>query len=331
MAYTILITGGVGYIGSHIALLCAQQGYAVVVLDKKSAVPQHNITYVQGDVGDQKILAYIFTTYRINAVIHCAALINVGDSVHQPLAYYYNNVSATLVLLDAMVQYTVPHIIFSSSCAVYGEPQWTPLTEDHPKNPLSPYGATKLMTELMLADFCKAYANFSYVALRYFNAAGAWPEYGLGELHEPETHLIPLLLRAAYGQKPCSIFGTSYATPDGTCIRDFLHVRDIAHAHVQALKYLRSGGPSDSFNIGTGTGVSVREMIATVAQVTGLPLHARELPARAGDPALLVAQAHKAHTVLEWQPHFSSIKEIVRSADMFYQQKRRDDFLEVNL
>ena len=330
---TILVTGGAGYIGSHVALLCAQQGYKVVVLDDSGAAAAHffysrlkteqhifkhyAISFIRGAISSTKTVDAIFKSHNITAVMHCAAFIDVGQSVTQPLAYYHNNVAATLVLIDAMIAHNIKHLVFSSSCAVYGQPEWMPLTEDHPKKPLSPYGKTKLMVEMILEDCAQAY-NFSYVALRYFNAAGATPELGMGECHEPETHLIPLLLRAAQEKKMCSIFGTEHATPDGTCVRDFLHVQDIADAHVKALAYLQAGEKSDAFNVGTGKGISVRQMIDAVCQVTGVCLQVQELPARPGDPAFLVADAHKALQKLGWQARHSDITTILHSAAQFY-------------
>jgi len=255
----------------------------------------------------------LFEHYAIDAVMHFAADIEVGKSVISPAAFYNNNVINTIQLLDLMRHHHVKTFIFSSSCAVYGTPQWLPLTEDHPKNPISPYGKTKLMIEMILEDYAHAY-GLNYVALRYFNAAGAWPEQQLGEHHEPETHVIPLLLRAAQNKTPFAIFGTDHDTADGTCIRDYLHVRDIADAHLQALYYLKAGNQSDCFNLGTGTGVSVQELISAVEQVCNTKLTILPREKRAGDPALLVADPSKAHAALGWQPHHSDLHTILESA-----------------
>lgn len=333
---TILVTGGAGYIGSIIASTFAQNGYQVIILDdegngkktilsstvhKQSHNPCVNAekfsTHIVGDYANVHLLETIFTNHAIAAVVHCAAFIDVGESVREPLAYYENNVSKTITLLQTMLQYDVKKIIFSSSCAVYGQPQWLPLTEDHPKTPMSPYGSTKLMIEHILYDAQHAY-GLQFVALRYFNAAGAVPEDNLGERHEPETHVIPLLLRAAREQKPFAIFGADYATPDGTCVRDFLHVLDIATAHVKALEYLSTGGMSDCFNLGTGYGFSVKQMVAAVESVTGCAVNTTMMPRRAGDPDQLIADPSKAQQLLGWLPKFSDIHTIIKSADDFY-------------
>ncbi|HRN78497.1 MAG TPA: UDP-glucose 4-epimerase GalE [Candidatus Dependentiae bacterium] len=313
---TILVTGGAGYIGSHTALLLAQENYQVIILD----LLLHNqkfdhpwATLIYGDCGDKDILNHLFATYNIHAVMHFAGNIEVGESVKSPLKFYSNNISNTISLLDVMRVHGCHLFIFSSSCAVYGIPQWLPLTEDHPTKPISPYGHTKLMIEHILQD-CESAYGIRSVALRYFNAAGALPESGLYEQHEPETHLIPLLLRAAYTDKQFHIFGTDHATPDGTCIRDFLHVWDIAHAHLQALHYLEQGNPSDIFNLGTGKGTSVQEMISEVKKICKKDIRIIQADKRAGDPAILVANANKAHNILGWQPQHSDISSILQSA-----------------
>ena len=258
-------------------------------------------------------LEKIFTAYHIDAVMHFAGYIEVGASVRNPLAYYQNNVANTITLLAVMRAHACNTLIFSSSCAVYGIPVSTPIDEEHPRNPISPYGHTKAMIEQIVDDCHQAY-GLNYVALRYFNAAGALPQQGLRECHKPETHVIPLLIRAAYERTPFSLFGTDYDTPDGSCVRDFLHVVDIASAHLKALAYLACGGTSTVFNLGTASGISVKQMIHMVEQVTGFTIPIIERARRAGDPAILVANADKALEVLQWHPEHSNLEHILRSA-----------------
>jgi UDP-glucose 4-epimerase len=318
MRKAVLITGGAGYIGSHVGLVMAQLGYEVVVLDSfrhKQPFEHAWATVVRGDYGDAALLKQLFSTYHIHAVVHCASLIEVRESVDSPLLYYHNNVSNTVTLLQVMLEHGVKKLIFSSSCAVYGAPQQIPIPESHPTNPISPYGRTKLMIELIMQDASMAY-DLQYVALRYFNAAGAYPEFNLGEMHTPETHLIPIALQAALSGKPFSIFGTRLPTPDGTCIRDFVHVRDIADAHARALAHLDADLPSDIFNLGTAHGYSVKTVLEAVQRLTQKKLMVLEKPSRLGDPAVLVADAARAHDILKWQPQFSQIDFIVRSAQM---------------
>jgi len=319
MKPTLLITGGAGYIGSHTALLMAHKGYNVVILDTLVHKQSFNYpwaTLIKSDFAHKKTLGEIFKTYKVDAVMHFAASIDIGESVRNPKAFYANNVTKTLQLIDTMRAHDVKKFIFSSSCAVYGQPEQLPLTEDHPKRPINPYGSTKLITELALQDYALAY-DFSYVALRYFNAAGALPEHNLGERHEPETHLIPLLLRAAKTNTPFKIFGSDYPTPDGTCIRDFLHVWDIARAHAQALEHLNKNLPSDVFNIGTGSGVSVKQMIETVERICDVSIKIELCKNRPGDPPHLVASADKAHTILQWEARHSLLENIIKSAYIF--------------
>lgn len=316
---TVLITGGAGYIGSHIGYLLAQHGYRIIVLDKLVYGQPFDYpwaTLIKGDFGNQAILADIFTRFQICAVVHCAAFIEVGESVKNPLAFYQNNVGNTIKLLEIMSKFEVKTILFSSSCAVYGIPQSLPLVENHPFNPISPYGMTKYMVESIIKDMHASY-GFSYVIFRFFNAAGALPEQGLGERHEPETHLIPLLVRAAYEQRPFAIFGTRKPTPDGSCIRDFVHVLDIARAHLLALQYLDAGNQSDIFNLGQGAGVSVKEMLAAVERISGLKVPLIVAADRPGDPAILVADATRALTMLGWKPQCSDIDSIIKSASLF--------------
>lgn len=315
----ILVTGGAGYIGSYTAWLLTQRGYHVVVLDalkQGQQFPFSWATFIYGDYGDANLLKTIFTTYTIAAVIHCGSFICVGESVQQPLVYYQNNVAQTMTLLSTMVQYGCLKLVFSSSCAVYGNPQIVPLREDHPCAPVSPYGTSKWMVEQLLHDASRAYGLRS-VSLRYFNAAGALAHEGLGERHTPETHSIPLLLHAARTGKPFSIFGTDYPTPDGTCIRDYIHIHDLADAHHKALLHLERGYPSDVFNLGTGVGCSVKELVAVVQKVTGCSLVTLPAARRQGDPAVLVADASKAKTILQWRPLYTDMHALVHSAWQF--------------
>jgi len=321
---TVLVTGGAGYIGSHVAWLLAKQGLHVVVLDDLSHAPffSHRwADFVHGDYGDAALLSRLFAQYRMSAVMHFGAFTVVSESVQHPLTYYYNNVAKTVTLLDVMVKHNVLNFVFSSSCAVYGAPLFIPLTEDHPCSPISPYGTTKLMVEQMLKECEEAYGLGS-VALRYFNAAGALPYEGLGEQHVPETHGIPLLLRAAAAGKPFYIFGTDYDTKDGTCVRDYVHVRDIADAHYKALLHLMvHKNPSDVFNLGTGVGYSVKELISTVEQITRKELIVIPAARRKGDPAILVADPAKARAILQWKPLHSDLALMVQSAWLFEQAR----------
>lgn len=319
MKSTILITGGAGYIGSHAAYTLTKQGYSVIVIDldiEKNKVP--GAVYIKGDCGDRQLLETVFSRYSIDAVMHFAAFIEVGESVKDPLKFYENNVAKTVVLLQAMCAYGVKKFIFSSSCAVYGIPEVLPLTEEHVKKPISPYGKTKLMIEMILEDLAKAY-GLQYVVLRYFNAAGALPEQNLGERHHPESHLVPVLLRAAQSRTPFAVFGTDFKTPDGSCVRDYLHVLDIADAHARAFGYLSAGGASDCFNLGTGNGCSVKQMIALIEKITGKHIHAVYGQSREGDPAELVACPDKAKAVLGWGPRHSALEGMVRDAYEFDQ------------
>jgi UDP-glucose 4-epimerase len=317
---TILITGGAGYIGSHVAYLFAQNGYKVILLDTYIHNQYCNpswATVIKKDFADPEALHSIFTQNMVVAVIHCAALIEVGESVNNPSAYYQTNVAKTIMLLENMLKHGVKKIIFSSSCAVYGVPEFLPLTEQHTKKPISPYGTTKLMVETILDDFNKAY-GMEYVCLRYFNAAGALPEQGLGEQHIPESHLIPRTLQAALEQIPFLVFGNDYATKDGTAIRDFVHVLDIAQAHCNALEHLSKGLPSDAFNLGTGKGFSIKEVLEMVETVCNVPIKVLHQKRRPGDPALLIADPSHAESILGWKPHYSKLDYIIRSAHAFY-------------
>jgi len=269
--------------------------------------------FIKADFADQKILKHIFQTYTIDAVMHFAAFIEVGESVKRPADFYHNNVIKTIQLLDVMREYNIKNFIFSSSCAVYGVPQKLPLTEDHIFAPINPYGKNKLIIEYVLQDYARAY-GLNYVSLRYFNAAGALPECGFGEMHKPETHVIPLLLRAARDDKKFTILGDDYPTRDGTCVRDYVHVLDIAQAHVLAFDYLEKTGLSNAFNLGSEAGYTVRELITHVQQITGLTVPVRIESRRAGDVPVLVADATNAKNILGWRPEHSDIKNILHSA-----------------
>jgi UDP-glucose 4-epimerase len=312
---TILVTGGAGYIGSHTVKRLIEQDFSVVVADNlvyghKEALPQNTPLEIV-DLDDRSGLKALFAKYTFDAVIHFAAYAYVGESVENPAKYYRNNVIGTLNLLDAMLEADVKEIVFSSTCATYGEPQYTPIDEAHPQNPINAYGAGKLMIERVFADYKRAY-DLRYIALRYFNAAGAAIDGMIGESHDPETHLIPLVLRAAQSDKPVQIFGDDYDTADGTCVRDYIHVDDLADAHILALKVIdRYNG---ALNLGTGVGVSVREIINAAQKVVGKKVMFEIAKPRAGDPAKLVAANAKAREVLGWSPNRSDIETIIASA-----------------
>lgn len=314
---SILVCGGAGYIGSHTVRQLEKAGFEVLVLD--SLVKGHreavgDAQFVLADINDKSALDEVFATHKIDAVMHFAAYSLVGESVVKPDIYYRNNVCGTLNLLEAMVRYEVPYMVFSSTAAVYGEPQEVPIPEEHPTIPTNPYGATKLAVEGMLKWFGEAY-GIKYVSLRYFNAAGADIAGDIGEDHNPESHLVPLVLKAALGIMPeIKVFGNDYSTPDGTCIRDYIHVTDLADAHVKALEYLANGGKSDVFNLGNGQGYSVLEVLRTAEEVVGHSIPYSFAPRRAGDPAVLVASADKAKRVLGWQPQFGELKTIISTA-----------------
>ena len=317
MSLNILIIGGCGYIGTHMVKALLEAGHQPITLDNLSTGHRELLPggdFVKGDIQDAVLLDNVFTTYAVDAVMHFAALIEVGESVRQPLTYYRNNVAATANLLEAMVRHGVNQFIFSSSAAVYGEPRYTPIDETHPLAPTSPYGETKLYVENMLRACDTAYGLKS-VCLRYFNAAGADPSATIGERHDPESHLIPLVLQAAAGQRDAiHIFGSDYPTPDGTCVRDYIHVNDLATAHLLALDALVQGAPSTVYNLGNGSGYSVRQVIDTARRVTGRPITVKEAPRRPGDPAVLVASAAKVQKELGWRPHRTSLEDIVHTA-----------------
>ena len=327
---TILVTGGAGYIGSHAALALKKAGYAVIILDNLSYGHQEivdnvlQVKLIVGDTSDRSLLDELFTTHKIDAVMHFAAYIAVGESVKEPGKYYRNNVASTLNLLEAMLAHGIDKIVFSSTCAVYGMPKEIPMTENHPHSPLSPYAASKDMVEQILRDFDTAF-KLKSVAFRYFNACGADPSGLLGEDHAPETHLIPLaLLTALKKRQSLYIFGTDYDTPDGTCVRDYIHVNDLADAHVLGLEYLLSGGESDVFNLGNGNGFSVREVIETAREVTGLEIPAIESDRRAGDAPILVGSSEKVRQKLGWNPKYADLKQIISHAWQWHQQRHGD-------
>ena len=313
---SILVMGGAGYIGSHTVKHLLNHGYKVVVADNLVYGHRESVDsradFIHADLADPNSLQAVFTRDKIDAVIHFAAYAYVGESVQEPRKYYYNNVQGTLNLLDVMLQHNVKDIVFSSTCATYGEPQYAPIDEKHPQKPINPYGRTKLMIEQIFADYERAY-GLRYIALRYFNAAGASADGSIGESHTPETHLIPLVLKAIKGEhKAISVFGTDYDTPDGTCIRDYIHVEDLALAHRLAVEKLKEY--SGCINLGTGIGTSVKEIITAAEKVSGKKCPVEYGPRRAGDPARLFADNHKAKEVLGWTPKYTNIKDIIQTA-----------------
>lgn len=314
---TVLVTGGAGYVGSHALRALCDSGVACVVLDNLSRGHRELIgdaTLVVGDIADTELVMQVLRDHRVTAVMHFAAYAYVGESVQHPDMYYRNNVAGTLNLLECMVRQQVKSLVFSSTCATYGLPEATPICESHPQRPVNPYGASKLMVERMLNDFDQAF-DLRSVVFRYFNAAGADPDGRIGEWHEPETHLIPIALQAALGLRPCvQVFGDDYPTPDGTCIRDYVHVTDLAQAHVLGLRHLQSGGASDVFNLGNGNGFSVHEVISATERVTGRRIAWNAGPRRPGDPHALVGSAEKARQRLSWEPQFASLDAIVETA-----------------
>jgi UDP-glucose 4-epimerase len=326
-ARSILVTGGAGYIGSHVVKALVARGLNVIILDnlvyghRDLVEANFQAELVVGDIGDKYLLTKIFLTHKINAVMHFAAYAYVGESVIDPAKYYQNNVVGTISLLDVMREQEINNLVFSSTCATYGMPQQIPIDENHPQNPISPYGFTKLTIERILQDYDRAYGLKSII-FRYFNAAGADPEGQLGEDHTPETHLIPLVLQAASGELgSVSIFGTDYDTPDGTCIRDYIHVTDLAEAHVLGLEYLLENRVSEIFNLGNGNGFSVKEVIDTAKQVTGKEISIVESPKREGDPSELIGSAIRAQELLNWQPKYSKLQDIIQHAWNWHQYR----------
>jgi len=315
-ARKILVTGGAGYIGSHTVRLLLDQGYDVTVVDNLSKGYRENVPagrLVEMDISDTKALAAVLKESGAEAVVHFAAFIAVGESMREPARYFSNNVCGSLSVLAAMVEADVKHMVFSSSAAVYGNPHATPILESFPIRPVNVYGESKVMVETLLRWFDEVH-HITNVRLRYFNACGADPQGRLGERHEPETHLIPLVLRAVATGRPVTVFGDDYETPDGTCIRDYIHVNDLAQAHIQSLEYLLGGGASDAFNVGTGTGHTVLEIIRAVEEVTGRKVPYTIGPRREGDPPALVAASDKLRAGLGWKPQYMDLREIVRHA-----------------
>jgi UDP-glucose-4-epimerase GalE len=320
----VLVTGGAGYVGSHAAKQLVASGHEVLVVDNLAEGHRPSVgrmKFVEADLLDRKRIAGLLTEHKIDAVMHFAAFAYVGVSVMEPAIYYQNNIVGSLSLLDAMRDAGVDRMVFSSSCATYGIPQRVPITEDHPQNPISPYGFTKYVIERALADYSHAY-GLGYAALRYFNASGAAADGSIGEDHDPETHLIPLILQVALGQREyVEAFGTDYPTPDGTCIRDYIHVDDLATAHVAGLEKLKPGMQL-KLNLGTGHGASVKEVVELCREVTGHPIPMRAAPRREGDPPALVADASAAKRELGWQARFS-MREIVESAWSWHKKHPR--------
>ena len=321
----VIVTGGAGYVGSHAVKALAASGRDVIVFDNMvaghaeaiarvaKAYPERRIELIEGDTSDLGLLMSLFERTKPTAVMHFAAWLSVSDSVRDPAGYYRNNVIATLTLLDAMVKTGVMRFVFSSTCAVFGEPQAVPIDESHPRNPINAYGETKLTIENALVHFDRAYGLRS-ISLRYFNAAGADPDGWLGEDHEPELHLIPLAIRAVTGGEPLRIFGTDYPTPDGTCVRDYVHVNDLAEAHLLALGKLEAGAGTGVYNLGNGKGITVREVVDAVERVSGRKVPVVTAGRRPGDPARLVASSALANRELGWQPRLAAIDDIVGTA-----------------
>lgn len=322
---TILVAGGAGYIGSHTVKYLMEHCYNTVVVDNlvyghKEAVLTPN--FEQIDLADKEALDKIFKKYKIDAVIHFAAYTYVGESVIQPQKYYWNNVVNTLNLLDTMIENGVKNIVFSSTCATYGNPQYMPIDENHPQNPINPYGNTKFMMEKIMQDYDRAY-GLKYIALRYFNAAGCDKDAELGESHEPETHLIPLVLKAIKGEREnITVFGTDYDTTDGTCIRDYIHVEDLADAHMLAVEKLFGDKTSHCINLGTGIGTSVMEIIKAAEEVSGKKVPVIYGKRREGDPAKLYSSNKKSKEILNWNPKYINVKDLIKTAWDWEQNKK---------
>ncbi len=317
----ILITGGAGYIGSIVVEDLQASGAEVVVLDNLSrghrAAVDREVKFYQGEIGDSDLVRRICAENQIEAAMHFSAFAYVGESVERPDIYYRNNAMQTIALLDELIACGVKQFVFSSTCATYGEPQYVPIDEKHPQQPTNPYGWSKLFVEQIMKDYDAAY-GLKFVALRYFNACGATRLHG--EHHEPETHLIPLVLEAAAGKKPhIAIFGGDYPTPDGTAVRDYIHVLDLSQAHLLALKHLQNGGTSEFINLGNGMGFSVLEVIETARKITNKPIRSVIEPRRAGDPSRLVADSTKARQILGWDPKFADLETIIESAWVWHQ------------
>lgn len=321
---SILVTGGAGYIGAHTARLLLEEGHDVQVADDLSKGYAHNVPKGRLNIinlHDVASLDALFARHRFDAVIHFAALIAVGESMREAERYFRNNVGGSLALLEVMRRHGVRRMVFSSTAAVYGDPDQTPIPEDAPLRPKNPYGESKLMVEKILGWLDQT-SGLRSVSLRYFNACGAEPRYGIGEEHQPETHLIPLILRAVMTGEPLTVYGDDYPTPDGTCIRDYIHVSDLAAAHVRALEYLMQGGASAVFNAGTGRGYTVLEVIRAAERATGRPVPFRFGPRREGDAAVLVADSSKLRKTLGWQPQYESLEAMVETAWQFEKSRR---------
>lgn len=318
----ILVVGGAGYIGSHMVKMLLGQGHEVIILDNFSTGYRRLVTggeLVEGRLGDTGLLERLFSENTISAVMHFAANSLVGESVQLPLKYYQNNVAETVTLIDAMVRHNVMRFIFSSTAAVYGEPEEIPIVEEHKCNPTNPYGVSKLAVERILSDCDTAYGLKS-ICLRYFNAAGADASAAIGEMHDPETHLIPLVLKSAISGNSIKVFGTDYPTPDGTCLRDYVHVTDLAQAHLLALKALMDGANSTAYNLGNSVGYSVRQVIDLAGKVSGKNINIIEDSRRPGDPAVLVANADKIKRELDWQPKYEDLETIIETAWNWHRQ-----------
>lgn len=322
---TILVTGGAGYVGSHVCKLLAEAGFTPVTVDSLSHGEESSVKWgplETVDLRECSRLKEVIKKHRPVGVMHFAALCNVGESVLDPAKYYHNNLVGSLNLLRGMLDQDVKTIIFSSSCAVYGVPEIVPISEKHPQAPITPYGVSKLVVENMLRDFSLAY-GMRFVCLRYFNAAGADPDGEIGENHVPEFHVIPRVIQAALaGRRLFEIFGTDYNTQDGTAVRDYVHVSDLASGHMLALRYLMNGGRSIALNLGTGRGHSVKEVIASVERLSGRPVPVQESPRRPGDPSILIADASEAFKVLAWRPQYGALDEIVATALRWHRKQR---------
>lgn len=320
----ILVIGGAGYIGSHMVRMLAKQGYSPVVFDNLSKGHREavaNYPFELGDLGDKARLTEVFKKYGIEAVMHFAAFAEVGESVKEPSKYYHNNVAKVLDLLDALVENDIKYFVFSSTAATFGEPIRPKIDESHPQNPINPYGNTKLMVEKILADFDTAY-GLKATALRYFNASGADDSGEIGESHNPETHLIPIVLQAAAGKRvSIKMFGTDYPTPDGTCVRDYVHVNDLARAHILALEKMFKDNVSERFNLGSGNGFSVAEIVKEAKRITGIDFTVEKAPRRDGDPAVLVADSAKAERILGWKPQYN-LTRIIETAWNWEQHRK---------
>ena len=313
----VLVVGGAGYIGSHMVKMLSLAGHDVVTLDNLSNGYKDAVKYgdfIEGDIADAQLLNSLFSKMAFDGVMHFASYIQVGESVEKPSMYYKNNVTNTQVLLDAMVEHGIKSFIFSSTAATFGEPEYIPIDEKHPQKPINPYGHSKLMVEQILADFDHAYGLKS-VSLRYFNAAGADADGELGERHIPETHLVPLVLQAASGRRDnIAIFGTDYDTPDGTCVRDYIHINDLCSAHLLGLEHLVEGGESKAYNMGNGQGYSIKEVIDVAKKVTGTDFEVKLGERRDGDPAKLVADSSLLQKELGWSPQYADLETIIRHA-----------------